>query len=134
MTAARVLVLLVLLLVPGCADEDDRVRDHLSDRYGTPAGVGDVQTWRAPDPVATVAEDLAEAVEPAARAADDGAEYLRYDDDIVVVTAAPGGGSTVRAEDLDERYRRGGYAFLGPGFTPGSPAGGADDGGPGDVK
>jgi hypothetical protein len=72
-------------------------------------------------------------VPPAARQADGSAEYLRYDDDIVVVSAAPGG-STVVAEDLDSRYRSGHYRHLGSGFDPGSPAGSYSGGGPGDVK
>ncbi|HEX8761486.1 MAG TPA: DUF2617 family protein, partial [Pseudonocardiaceae bacterium] len=47
-----------------------------------------------------------------------------YDDDIVIVSPALGG-STVRVEDLDDRYRGGFFAFLGAGFRPGAPGTGS---------
>ncbi len=72
--------------------------------------------------------------EPAARKADGGNEYLRYNDDIVTVGPAAGGGSNISVEDLDGRYRGGHFVYLGPGFTPGSPAAGNTSGGSGDAK
>jgi hypothetical protein len=119
------------LVVGGCGIGDD-VRDYLDEAYDLQGTNGDSATYLATTPVAATTAAIAGALPPAARAADSGAEYLRYDDDIVVVSAAPSG-STVLAEDLDDRYRSGHYAHLGPGFDPGSPAG-APDGGPGDEK
>jgi Domain of unknown function (DUF4247) len=127
-------LLVVLLLLAGCGGSSDtQVRGYLDDTFGGGTGSGDTRTYSSPDPVGTVTARIADAVPPAARAADGGNEYLRYDDDIVTVSPATSG-SSIRIEDLDRRYRTGFFAFLGPGFTPGSPAGGASDGGPGDAK
>jgi hypothetical protein len=120
------------LLLGGCGIGDD-VRNHLDDTYELQRTSGDSATYLASTPVGATTAAIVGAVPPAARQADGGSEYLRYDDDIVIVSAAPNG-STVRVEDLDERYRSGHYSYLGPGFNPGSPAGGATDGGPGDGK
>jgi hypothetical protein len=120
------------LLLGGCG-VGNGVDDHIEDTYELQNRSGDSATYLATTPVGATAAAIAAAVPPAARQADGGAEYLRYDDDIVIVSAAPGG-STVHIEDLDERYRSGYFLFLGPGFRPGSPAGGAISGGPGDSK
>jgi hypothetical protein len=120
------------LLLGGCGAGND-VDDHIENTYELQNRSGDSATYLATTPVGATAAAIAAAVPPAARQADGGAEYLRYDDDIVIVSAAPGG-STVHIEDLDERYRSGYFLFLGPGFRPGSPAGGAVSGGPGDSK
>jgi len=119
------------VLLAGCGIGDD-VRDHLDDTYELQGTSGDSATYLAAAPVGATSAAIAGAVPPAARAADGRSEYLRYDEDIVVVSAAPNG-SSVLVEDLDGRYRSGHYAYLGPGFDPGSPAG-APDGGPGDEK
>ncbi|OZM76683.1 hypothetical protein CFP66_39960 [Pseudonocardia sp. MH-G8] len=120
------------LLLGGCGVGND-VRNHLDDTYQLQNRSGDSATYTATSPVGTTVAAIAAAAQPAARQADGGAEYLRYDDDIVIVSAAPAG-STVHVEDLDDRYRGGFFAYLGPGFNPGSPAGGAISGGPGDSK
>jgi hypothetical protein len=120
------------LLLTGCG-VDDEVRNFIEDSYRLQNTSGDTATYSAATPVGVTTAAIVGAVPPAARQADGGAEYLRYDDDIVIVSPTPTG-STVRVEDLDDRYRSGHYVFLGPGFTPGSPAGGSYGGGPGDVK
>lgn len=116
-------------LLSGCGAGSD-VRAFVDDVYEEQSVVGDTATYLSPDAVAPTTSTIAEDVVPAARATDAGTEYLRYDEDIVIVSPA-GGGSNVRVEDLDERFRSGAYAYLGSGFTPGSPAG---DGGEEDVK
>ena len=123
----------VAVLASGCSGSDDDVRDHLGDTYERQSSQGDTATYTSDDPVGTTTAAIADAVRPAARQADGGSEYLRYDDDIVVVSAAAGGGSSILVEDLDGRYRSGYYAYLGSGFRPGSPSSGGD-GGPGDGK
>jgi hypothetical protein len=134
-TVSRALAALVAaaaLLLGGCGAGND-IDDHLDATYQVQNRSGDSATYTAATPVGTTVAAIAAAVPPAARQADGGSEYLRYDDDIVIVSAAPTG-STIHLEDLDNRYRSGFFAFLGPGFNPGSPAGGATSGGPGDSK
>jgi hypothetical protein len=120
----------VMALLAGCGSGSD-VRGFLEDTFDEQSESGDTTTYLAAAPVAAAASQISSAVPPAAQASDAGTEYLRYDDDIVVVSPASGG-STVRVEDLDGAYRDGTYAYLGPGFTPGSPAETGDD--PDDVK
>ena len=124
-------LLVAALLLGGCGIGVD-VRDFLDETYELRSSEDDTATYSSPDPVGTTTAAIADEVPPAQRAADGGNEYLRYDDDIVIVSPATDG-SSVRVEDLDGRYRGGAYAYLGPGFDPGSPAGGSD-GGPGDGK
>jgi hypothetical protein len=125
-------VLLAAVVLAACSGSSS-VRRYLDDTYRLERTDGDTRTYASPDPVGTTVTGLVRRQAPAARQADGGNEYLRYDDDIVIVSSAPGG-STVRVEDLDDGYRGGAFVFLGPGFTPGSPAGGGGAGGPGDVK
>lgn len=124
-------LLAAALVLAGCGIGSD-VRNVINDTYPLRNRSGDIATYGSRDPVGLTTSRIVGAVRPAARQSDGGSEYLRYDDDIVAVSPAPGGGSTVRVEDLDGRYRNGFFAFLGPGFRPGSPAGGF--GGPGGIK
>lgn len=115
----------LLALVAGCGAGSD-VRGFVDDTFDEQSESGDTSTYLAAAPVVAAAGQIAGAVPPAAQADDAGSRYLRYDDDIVVVSPASGG-SIVRVEDLDGAYRDGTYAYLGPGFTPGSPAETDDD-------
>ncbi len=122
------------VVLAGCGTGSD-VRNIIQGIYALQSRSGDITTYGSRDPVGTTTSRIVGAVPPATRKADGGSEYLRYNDDIVVVSPAPGG-STVRVEDLDGRYRNGFFSFLGPGFRPGSPAGGfgGGSGGPGGIK
>jgi hypothetical protein len=120
-----------VLALAGCGIGND-VRNFIDNTYALQNRFGDTAVYASDDPVGPTTSTIVNAVNPAARAADGGAEYLRYDEDIVTVSAAPDG-STVRVEDLDDRYRGGFFAFLGAGFRPGAPGAGSS-GGPGDVK
>ncbi|MBL7501794.1 DUF4247 domain-containing protein [Frankia sp. CNm7] len=128
--APAVPVALALAVLPACGSDND-IRGWLGDHYSRTGTQADTVRYTSAEPVDRTVAAIANGIEPAARASDKGTEYLRFADDIVIVSAAARG-STVRVEDLDDAYRRGQYAFLGSGFTPGSPAG--DDGGPGDGK
>lgn len=85
------------------------VKDFIADNYSKSSQVGDVAVYSSKDPVGTTVSRIVDAEEPAARSADGGNEYLRYDDDIVTVSAAAGG-STIKVEDINGTYRSGGYA------------------------
>ncbi|MBC2642368.1 MULTISPECIES: DUF4247 domain-containing protein [unclassified Rhodococcus (in: high G+C Gram-positive bacteria)] len=125
----------MLILVSAVTACGGGVRDYIADTYALQNTAGDAKTYTSKDPVGTTVSNIVSEEQPAARKADGGSEYLRYDDDIVTVSAGPGGGSLVRVEDIDGRYRSGGFAYLGPGFNPGSPAGGASgSGGSGSAK
>src|SRR5918997_1823994 len=119
------------LILAGCGFDND-VRDFIDNTYALQNRFGDTAIYASDDPVGPTTSTIVNAVNPAARQSDGTAEYLRYDDDIVIVSAALGG-STVRVEDLDDRYRGGFFAFLGAGFRPGAPGTGSG-GGPGEVK
>lgn len=133
--AAPLVLALAFAVLPACGSDSD-VRGWIADRYSRVAGGGDSVQYTSSESVGRTAAAISANVKPAARASQAGTEYLRFADDIVIVSAAAGAaaaaGSTVRVEDLDGRFRQGQYAFLGSGFSPGSPAG--DDGGPGDGK
>ncbi|OHV43290.1 hypothetical protein CC117_11090 [Parafrankia colletiae] len=125
-------VALVVAVLPACGSDND-ARGWVADRYRRTGAQGDIERYTSADPVGRTAAAIAAGATPAARTTDKGSEYLRYADDIVIVSAAAvGAGSIVRVEDLDDRFNQGQYAFLGSGFTPGSPA--DSDGGPGDGK
>nr|WP_241665714.1 DUF4247 domain-containing protein [Prescottella subtropica] len=118
------------LLLAGCGGN---VRDHLGDNFEYRSKSGSVTTYHSPDPVGTTVSRIVADDEPSARRADGNNEYLRYSDDIVTVGPAAGGGSTVTVEDLG-RYNGGHFAYLGPVFSPGSPAAGNVSGGSGSAK
>jgi hypothetical protein len=83
-----------------------------------------------------VADTLVGYQRPAARASNAGSEYLRYDDAIVSVGADGPHPCSIRVESLAGGYSHGAFIFLGPGFYPGAPSGGAggSPGGPGGTK
>ncbi|MCK8643170.1 DUF4247 domain-containing protein [Mycobacterium colombiense] len=83
-----------------------------------------------------VADTLADYAEPDARADNGKTEYLRYSNNIVIVGPDGGHPCSIRVEPLSAGYSHGAFIFLGPGFSPGSPSGGAEGtpGGPGGTK
>jgi hypothetical protein len=83
-----------------------------------------------------VADTLADYQAPEARAANGNSEYLRYSNNIVIVGPDGNYPCSIRVEPLSAGYSHGSFIFLGPGFFPGSPSGGAggSPGGPGGTK
>lgn len=130
-TAGGLLVAGIASLILGVSLLRD-IRSHVADHYTSYAG-GRYECDGRPK---AVADRLVAYKAPEARASDRGSEYLRYNDDIVIVGPADDRPCTVQVEDINERYSHGGFVYLGPGFTPGSPAGGAggSPGGPDDAK
>jgi hypothetical protein len=83
-----------------------------------------------------VADTLADYQAPEARADNGKTEYLRYSNNIVIVGPDGKYQCSIRVEPLSAGYSHGAFIFLGPGFFPGSPSGGAGGtpGGPGGTK
>ncbi len=83
-----------------------------------------------------VADTLADYQAPEARASNGDSEYLRYSNNIVIVGPDGNNPCSIRVEPLSAGYSHGAFVFLGPGFFPGSPSGGAGGtpGGPGGTK
>jgi hypothetical protein len=117
---AAALAVLAAAAVAGCGAGSE-VRGYLDDTFTEQDSSGDTTTYLAAAAPGPTAAQITGAVPPLAEESDAGSEYLRYDDDVVVVSPA-GATSTVRVEDVDDAYCDGAYAYLGPGFTPGSPA------------
>ncbi|MGV0741989.1 DUF4247 domain-containing protein [Mycolicibacterium sp. XJ870] len=112
------------------------IRTHVAEQYPIYRTDANGTNYDCQGSPAAVADQLAEYQSPEARATDGPTTYLRYDDDIVAVGPEDGHPCSIRVEDVDARYSHGGFIFLGPGFYPGSPAGGAggSSGGPGGTK
>ncbi|MUL65499.1 hypothetical protein BOO86_13555 [Mycobacterium sp. CBMA 234] len=108
------------------------VRTYVKDHYQS-YGANQYTCTGSPS---TVADNIARAQPPQARATDSGSYYLRYSDAIVIVGPASSHACTIRLESLSAGYNHGSYFFLGPGFSRGSPSGssGGSSGGPGGVK
>jgi hypothetical protein len=101
------------------------VRSHLAGNYREYSRDGDGARYACDGSPQLVATELAQVYEPEAQARDRDTEYLRYEDDIVTVGPDGARECSIRVEDTDARYSGGGFIFLGPGFTPGSPSGGS---------
>jgi hypothetical protein len=112
------------------------LKSHVAERYSHYATTSDGDRYECSGSAEAVADELADVAEPEARASDRGREYLRYDDDVVTVGPDGSRPCTIHIEDVRGGYNGGAYVFLGPGFTPGSPAGGSggSSGGPGGNK
>lgn len=112
------------------------VRSYVAKNYQQYASDTRGDRYACDESPSAVAAKLAAEKTPEARATDRGTEYLRYDDYIVAVGADSSRSCSIRVEDLAAGYSGGSYVFLGPGFTPGSPAGGSggSPGGPDDAK
>lgn len=125
-----------VLLIAGMAMLNKDIRAHVSENYRQYSADGGDGRYECSGSPTSVADDLAAYDAPETRATDRGSEYLRYPDDIVIVGPEGTRPCSVRVEDINSRYSGGGFIFLGPGFTPGSPAGGSagSPGGPGGTK
>jgi Domain of unknown function (DUF4247) len=125
-----------MFLFLGISLQQRDVKSHVADTYRLYNTDSDGVRYECDGPPRAVADQIAGYRAPEARATDRGSEYLRYDDDMVIVGPDQGRPCSVRVEDIDARYSSGGFIFLGPGFTPGSPAGGSggSPGGPDGAK
>ena len=126
----------VVCLFFGITLQSKDIKSHVANTYRLYNTGSDESRYACDGPPGAVADRIAAYQTPEARATDRGTEYLRYQDDIVSVGPDGTRPCSVRVEDIDRRYSSGGFIFLGPGFTPGSPAGGSggSPGGPGGSK
>ncbi|MEO3757157.1 DUF4247 domain-containing protein [Mycobacterium sp. B14F4] len=123
-------------LLFGISLQSKDIRSHVANSYRVYNTGTDESRYACDGPPRAVADQIAAYQPPQARATDRGTEYLRYEDDVVTVGPDGTRPCSVRVEDINKRYSSGGFIFLGPGFTPGSPAGGSggSPGGPDGTK
>jgi hypothetical protein len=107
-----------VMLFIGISLMGNNIRSYVASNYQEYSRDGDGARYACDGTPDRVAHEIAQAQPPEA------------EDDVVSVGPDGGRPCSIRVEDTDARYSSGGFIFLGPGFTPGSPAGGSG-GGPG---
>ncbi len=134
--AGGLAVAAVACLVPGIMLLHKDIGSYIAGHYREYARDADGTRYACTGSPTQVADTLAKYQAPAARAAYGDSQYLRYSDNVVTVGPDGTHPCSIRLEGLGGRYSHGGFIFLGPGFTPGSPAGGGggSPGGPGGTK
>jgi hypothetical protein len=120
-------------LMFGISLQHKDIRSFIASHYHEYSHDADGTRYLCDGSPAKVADTLAGYQSPAARASSAGTQYLRYDDAILSVGADGEHPCSVRVEDLAAGYSHGAFIFLGPGFYPGAPSGGAG-GTPGGTK
>ncbi|MFD5868783.1 DUF4247 domain-containing protein [Corynebacterium sp. NPDC060344] len=120
-----VIVLGVLTIIFGAVAGSSGVERTIGDTYAQASTSDGTTTWSCgtSDPI-QVGRELREELRPQAYTEHEGAAYLRTRKRIVIVEM-PHGDCIIRAEGLDRTYNNGGFAFLGYGFRPASPASGS---------
>jgi Domain of unknown function (DUF4247) len=126
----------VVSLIFGISLQHKNIRSFVASHYHEYSHDADGARYLCEGSPTKVADTLAGYQSPAARASSAGTQYLRYDDAIVSVGPDGPHPCSVRVEDLAAGYSHGAFIFLGPGFYPGAPSGGAGgtSGGPGGTK
>jgi hypothetical protein len=123
-------------LIGGVALLHKDIRAYVADHYREYAHDASGTRYICDGSPTKVADTLAGYQSPAARASSAGTQFMRYDDAIVSVGPDGPHPCSIRVEDLSAGYSHGAFIFLGPGFFPGAPSGGAggSPGGPGGTK
>jgi hypothetical protein len=127
----------VLCLMLGMSLADKDIRTYVAENFAAYSYGAEATSYECTGSPSDVADRLSDHQQPEERATDRGVEYLRYEDDIVIVGPDGNRACTIRVEDIrGSRYSGGAFIFLGPGFFPGAPSGGAggSPGGPGGGK
>ncbi|CQD22130.1 hypothetical protein BN000_05502 [Mycobacterium europaeum] len=134
--AGALAVAAVACLVPGIILLQKNIGSYIAGHYHEYAHDADGTRYECSGSPEDVADTLAEYQAPQARAANGNNEYLRYSNNIVIIGPDGNRPCSIRLEGLNAGYSHGAFIFLGPGFTPGSPSGGAGGtpGGPGGTK
>jgi Domain of unknown function (DUF4247) len=112
------------------------IRTYVADHYREYSHDAGGTRYVCEESPTSVADTLAGYQSPAARASSAGTQFLRYNDAIISVGPDGPHPCSIRVEDLSAGYSHGAFIFLGPGFYPGAPTGGAggSSGGPGGTK
>jgi Domain of unknown function (DUF4247) len=120
----------------GISMQHKDIRSYIAAHYREYSHDADGTRYLCDGSPAKVANTLADYQSPAARASSAGTQYFRYDDAIVSVGPDGQHPCSIRVEGLGAGYSHGAFVFLGPGFYPGAPSGGAggSSGGPGGTK
>jgi hypothetical protein len=123
-------------LIGGVALLHKDIRAYVADHYREYAHDASGTRYICDGSPTKVADTLAGYQSPAARASSAGTQFMRYNDAIVSVGPDGPHPCSIRVEDLSAGYSHGAFIFLGPGFFPGAPSGGAggSPGGPGGTK
>jgi hypothetical protein len=126
----------LLSLVLGISLQHKDIRSYIASHYQEYARDAGGTRYLCTGSPTQVSDTLTGYQSPAARASNDGTQYLRYDDAIVSVGVDGTHPCSIRVEGLSAGYSHGSFIFLGPGFYPGSPSGGSggSTGGPGGTK
>jgi hypothetical protein len=136
LVAAALAVVAIGCLLLGISFLHKDIRSYLAAHYREYSHDAGGTRYACDGSPVQVADTLAGYQDPEARAASAGTQYLRYDD--AIVTVGPDGKypCSIRVEGLGAGYSHGAFIFLGPGFYPGAPSGGAggSPGGPGGTK
>ena len=109
----------------GIAQMHKDIRSYIAAHYQEYSRDADGARYLCTGAVSGVADTLAGYQRPQARAASGATQYLRYDNAIVSVGPDGEHPCSIRLETLSAGYNHGAFIFLGPGFYPGSPSGGA---------
>ncbi|MBW0013665.1 DUF4247 domain-containing protein [Mycobacterium sp.] len=126
----------VVSLIFGIKLQQKNIGSYIAGHYHEYAHDVNGTRYQCSGPADQVADALADYATPEARVANGDSEYLRYSNNIVIVGPDGTYPCSIRVEPLSAGYSHGAFVFLGPGFYPGSPSGGAggSPGGPGGTK
>lgn len=134
--AAGLAVAAAICLICSIVLLQKNIRSYVSSNYSEYSRDIDGVNYSCTGSPARVARTLYDYQRPEALGLSGPTQYLRYSKDIVIVGPEGTRPCNIRVESLAAGYNHGTYIHLGPGFYPGSPAGGSggSSGGPGGVK
>lgn len=107
-------VALAALVVTGCGNASEDVRNHINDSYELVSEDGQLATYTTDEPIAQVADDIAGVATPGRRHGDETGTYLGYKDAMVRLEQDDGGSGT----DIEVTDPRDGYNRWGPAIIP----------------
>jgi hypothetical protein len=136
LVAAALVLAAIGCLILGVSLLNNDIKSYVAHNYSEYSHDADGTRYLCSGSPSQVADTLADHEDPDARVSRNGAEYLRYSGYMVIVGPDGNHPCSIRVEDINAGYSHGAFIFLGPGFYPGSPAGGSGGsaGGPDGTK